>query len=201
MPVWRRNVFGKNPWIVMIKCGRCGEVSQKETCVTLNDTVSLHQGKGTSHLIQKCKFCGRDGTVTMIPGKGKPLTQELSEGGKYAPLMLFDFRGYEPEGFVFSGAWNAESEYAHDFLFAMLFFPFVVDFELGAAYETLRPVCISQTFKTCLYGRKLYIQGELIAGTKYEDIDLSGDDFNEYDEKGECPVMISNLRSKFEVVR
>lgn len=87
--------------------------------------------------------------MTMIPGKGKPLTQELSEGGKYAPLMLFDFRGYEPEGFVFSGAWNAES----------------------------------------------------IAGTKYEDIDLSGDDFNEYDEKGECPVMISNLRSKFEVVR
>jgi hypothetical protein len=45
----------------------------------------------------------------MIPGKGKPLTQELSEGGKYAPLMLFDFRGYEPEGFVFSGAWTAES--------------------------------------------------------------------------------------------
>lgn len=132
-----------------IKCGRCGEVSQKETCVTLNDTVPLLQGKGTAHLIQKCKFCGRDGTVTMIPGKGKPLTQELSEGGKYAPLMLFDFRGYEPEGFVFSGAWTAES----------------------------------------------------IAGTKYEDIDLSGEDFNEYDEKGECPVMISNLRSKFEVVK
>lgn len=58
---------------------------------------------------EQCKFCGRDGTVTMIPGKGKPLTQELSEGGKYAPLMLFDFRGYEPEGFVFSGAWTAES--------------------------------------------------------------------------------------------
>lgn len=40
-----------------------------------------------------------------------------------------------------------------------------------------------------------------VAGTKYESIDLSGDEFSEYDEKGECPVMISNLRSKFEVVK
>lgn len=57
----------------------------------------------------QCKFCGRDGTVTMIEGKGKPLTQEISESGKYAPLMLFDCRGYEPVDFVFGDGWKVES--------------------------------------------------------------------------------------------
>lgn len=45
----------------------------------------------------------------MVPGKGKLLTQEISDAGEYAPLMMFDCRGYEPDGFVFSGVWKAES--------------------------------------------------------------------------------------------
>lgn len=85
----------------------------------------------------------------MIAGKGKPLTQEMSEAGMDAPLMVFDCRGYEPVDFVFGGSWKAEST----------------------------------------------------SGTKFDDIDLSGEDFADYDEKGECPVMISNLRSTFEVLR
>ncbi|KAK8505299.1 hypothetical protein V6N13_045740 [Hibiscus sabdariffa] len=137
------------PYLFKLKCGRCGELSQKETCVSLGDTVSLLQGKGTTNLVQKCKFCTREGTVTMIPGKGRPLTQEDCEQGKFAPLMLFDCRGYEPVGFVFGDGWKVES----------------------------------------------------LEGTKFEGIDLSGDEFAEYDEKGECPVMISNLRSTFEPVK
>ncbi|KDP34130.1 hypothetical protein JCGZ_07701 [Jatropha curcas] len=136
-------------YLFKLKCGRCGEVSQKETCVSLNDTVPLPTGRGTANLVQKCKFCGRDGTILMVPGKGKPLTPEISEKGEYAPLMMFDCRGYEPEGFVFGDGWKAEST----------------------------------------------------AGTKFENIDLSGGEFAEYDEKGECPVMISNLSSKFEVAK
>nr|KJB65611.1 hypothetical protein B456_010G103400 [Gossypium raimondii] len=81
------------PYLFKLKCGRCGELSQKETCVSLGDTVPLLQGKGTTNLVQK------------------------------------------------------------------------------------------------------------LEGTKFEGIDLSGDDFSEYDEKGECPVMISNLRSTFEPVK
>ncbi|CAN1161742.1 CXXC motif containing zinc binding protein [Linum perenne] len=132
-----------------LKCGSCGEVSQKETCVVLEEKVQLPSSKGTANLVQKCKFCGREGNVSMIPGKGKPLTQESSEAGKYVPLMMFDCRGYEPEGFLFGSGWIAQSE----------------------------------------------------SGTKFEDIDLSGGDFMEYDEKGECAVMISNLSSKFDVTR
>ncbi|KAL3650770.1 hypothetical protein CASFOL_007173 [Castilleja foliolosa] len=149
-----------------LKCGNCGEVTQKETCVCLNDTVPSAKGKSDTHLSQKymleqlllfpslaykiaiCKFCSRDGTVTMITGRGRPLTQEEAETGKYAPLMFFDCRGYEPVDFAFGSGWKAYTE-----------------------------------------------------GTKFNDIDLSGDEFAEYDEKGECPVMISNLRAKFDVVK
>ena len=45
----------------------------------------------------------------MIPGRGKPLTQEISESGDFSPLMLFDCRGYEPIGFVFGPGWKVES--------------------------------------------------------------------------------------------
>ncbi|XVE97639.1 hypothetical protein REPUB_Repub03eG0036100 [Reevesia pubescens] len=140
-------------YLFKLKCENCGELSQRETCVSLGDTFPLPvgkgKGKGTTNLVQKCKFCMREGTVTMIPGRGQPLTQAESEEGKYAPLMLFESRGYEPVGFIFGGGWKVES----------------------------------------------------LEGTKFEDVDLSGGDFAEYDEKGECPVMISNLRFTFDVVK
>ncbi|OWM63448.1 CXXC motif containing zinc binding protein [Punica granatum] len=132
-----------------VKCGRCGEVSQKETCVTLGETVPIPNSRGTTNLHQKCKFCEREGTVTMVPGRGRPLTHEDSETGKYAPLMLFDCRGYEPVDFAFRGLWKAES----------------------------------------------------LEGMKFEDIDLSTGEFSEYDEKAELPVMISNLKATFTVVK
>ncbi|XP_024963108.1 UPF0587 protein C1orf123 homolog [Cynara cardunculus var. scolymus] len=81
------------------KCENCGEVTEKETCVSLNGTLPLPK-KGTTNLIQKCKFCKREGTVTMIPGRGSPLTNDSSELGKYALLMVFDCRGFEPLDFV-----------------------------------------------------------------------------------------------------
>lgn len=85
----------------------------------------------------------------MIEGRGRALTHEMSESGKYTPLMLFDCRGFEPVDFSFGAGWKAES----------------------------------------------------LEGTKFEEIDLSSGDFCEYDEKGECPVSISNLRAKFDVVK
>ncbi|TYJ32606.1 hypothetical protein E1A91_A05G046900v1 [Gossypium mustelinum] len=60
-------------------------------------------------MVPKWKLCSRDGTVTVIPGRGKPLTQEESEAENYAPLMLFECRGYEPIDYVFGGGWKVES--------------------------------------------------------------------------------------------
>ncbi|KAI8536504.1 hypothetical protein RHMOL_Rhmol10G0262200 [Rhododendron molle] len=57
----------------------------------------------------KCKLCGREGTVSMVTGRGRPLTHALSQSGQYAPLMLFDCRGYEPMEFAFGSGWKVES--------------------------------------------------------------------------------------------
>ncbi|CAI0409510.1 unnamed protein product [Linum tenue] len=48
-----------------------GELTDKETCVALERSVQIPGSKGTANLVQKCKFCEREGTVSLIPGKGK----------------------------------------------------------------------------------------------------------------------------------
>lgn len=63
------------------------------------------------------------------------------------------------------------------------------------------PLLLEVFMWLCFYFSSYSMPFLQAAGTKYEDIDLSGGEFAEYDEKGECPVMISNLRSKFEVVK
>ncbi|OAY75371.1 UPF0587 protein C1orf1 [Ananas comosus] len=131
-----------------VKCENCGEVSQKATWVTLSESVPLPTGRGTANLVQKCKLCGRDGTIQMVPGHGRPLTPGQSQSGATAGLMVFDCRGFEPVEFSFGDGWKAEST----------------------------------------------------SGTWY-DIDLSEGEFVEYDEKGECPVGVTNLQSLFKVVK
>ncbi|KMZ72376.1 hypothetical protein ZOSMA_166G00770 [Zostera marina] len=36
-----------------LKCENCGEVTKKETCVILSETVPLSTGRESAHLIQK----------------------------------------------------------------------------------------------------------------------------------------------------
>ncbi|KAJ8644970.1 hypothetical protein MRB53_006718 [Persea americana] len=94
-----------------LQCGNCQEVTQKHTCVSLSETVPVPNGRGTTNLAQRCKFCGRDGTVLMIPGRGKPLSLDITSSSreKFAPLMIFDCRGFEPVDFFFGSGWEAVS--------------------------------------------------------------------------------------------
>ncbi|KAJ6812917.1 UPF0587 protein C1orf123-like protein [Iris pallida] len=92
-----------------VKCENCGEISQKATCVSISETVPLTNGRGTTNLVQKCKLCGREGTIQMVTGQGQPLTLELSQSEKFSPLMVFDCRGYEPVDFSFGDGWKAKS--------------------------------------------------------------------------------------------
>ncbi|CAL9774797.1 unnamed protein product [Musa acuminata subsp. burmannicoides] len=131
-----------------VKCENCGEISQKETCVVLSESVPLPNGRGTANLVQKCKLCGRDGTIQMVPGHGEPLTIERSQAGIRSKLMVFDCRGFEPVNFSFENGWKAES----------------------------------------------------LSGTSFE-VDLSEGEFADYDEKGECPVGITNLQASFRVAK
>ncbi|KAH7651284.1 CXXC motif containing zinc binding protein eukaryotic protein [Dioscorea alata] len=96
----------------------------------------------------KCKLCGRDGTIQMVPKYGEPLTLDASQKEAFTKLMVFECRGFEPIDFIFGDGWVAEST----------------------------------------------------SGTKF-DVDLSGGEFAEYDEQGECPVGISSLQAKFKVAK
>ncbi|XP_008806804.2 CXXC motif containing zinc binding protein-like [Phoenix dactylifera] len=136
------------PYYFKVKCENCGEISQKKTCVTMSESVPLPSGRGTANLVQKCKLCGREGSIQMIPGQGQPLTLELSQREQVTGFMVFDCRGFEPVDFSFSDGWKAEST----------------------------------------------------SGTPFE-VDLSGEEFADYDEKGECPVGVANLRALFRVVK
>ncbi|KAK1367848.1 UPF0587 protein like [Heracleum sosnowskyi] len=134
-------------YYIKMKCGSCGELTKKD--ISVNSKKKVSASWNSPNLVMKCKYCEKVGTVTVISGTGKPLTQELSERGKSAPLMELDCKGYEPVEFMFGSGWKAES----------------------------------------------------IAGTKFEDIDLSDDgEFAEYDEKGGCPVTIYNLHATFDVL-
>ncbi|KAJ3692051.1 hypothetical protein LUZ60_012401 [Juncus effusus] len=137
-----------HPYFFKLKCENCGEISQKSTCVSLSDEVPLSNGKGTVHLVQKCKFCGREGTVLMLPGHGEPLTGQQGQNGQFARLMVFESRGFELFDFIFQDGWKAESESGEEF-----------------------------------------------------EIDLSEGEFADYDEKAECPIGVSNLKSQFKVVK
>ncbi|XP_074317332.1 uncharacterized protein LOC141653463 [Silene latifolia] len=136
-----------------LRCENCGEVTEKETCVSLDEQVPIPKSRGVANLVQKCKFCSREGNITMVPiplRGGNPLTEADCESGNYTALMGFECRGLEPFDFSFMcPQWKVEAT----------------------------------------------------SGTIYEDVDLSSGDWAEYDEKGNMPVSISNLKSKFEVVK
>ncbi|KAL6615087.1 hypothetical protein ACP70R_037357 [Stipagrostis hirtigluma subsp. patula] len=97
------------PYYFKLRCENCGETTAKATCVALGEVVDLPTGRGTANLVQKCKLCGRDGTIVMIPGQGTPLTIEQSQKGEKTCLMVFDCRGYEPFDFEFRDGWKADS--------------------------------------------------------------------------------------------
>ncbi|KAG5532963.1 hypothetical protein RHGRI_027269 [Rhododendron griersonianum] len=75
--------------------------------VTCRDWFQLSLKEGLT--VFRDQFCGREGTVLMVTGRGRPLAHALSQSGQYAPLMLFDCRGYEPVEFAFGSGWKVES--------------------------------------------------------------------------------------------
>lgn len=99
-----------------LKCENCGEVAEKHSGVLLNETFPNPTGRDICHLVQKCKFCQRSGTVKMVPGHGKPLTVEMSQTQLASKLMLFECRGFEPVEFIFLNLLKAESVWGTEFV-------------------------------------------------------------------------------------
>ncbi|XP_016469280.2 uncharacterized protein LOC107791685 [Nicotiana tabacum] len=95
------------PYFFQLKCQNCDELS-KRPCIYMND--SEYNGRDTVNHVIKYEGCKKYGTVTLIPGYGRPFTAEYSASGACAPLMLFECDEMTPEGYEFNGSWKLATD-------------------------------------------------------------------------------------------
>ncbi|XP_032923367.1 CXXC motif containing zinc binding protein isoform X2 [Catharus ustulatus] len=55
-------------WYLKLKCGNCGEVSEKWQYLRLMDSAPLKGGRGSATMVQKCKLCSRENSIELSPG-------------------------------------------------------------------------------------------------------------------------------------
>uniref|UniRef100_A0A9J7X8V1 CXXC motif containing zinc binding protein n=2 Tax=Cyprinus carpio TaxID=7962 RepID=A0A9J7X8V1_CYPCA len=106
-------------WYLKLKCGNCGEVSDKWQYITLLDSMPLKGGQGSASMVQKCKLCSRENSIgnqttsyifsiDILRDTITPYNAEDSE--RYKTIVQFECRGLEPvdfqpqAGFAASGA-------------------------------------------------------------------------------------------------
>nr|XP_009938082.1 PREDICTED: UPF0587 protein C1orf123 homolog [Opisthocomus hoazin] len=58
--------------LAQLKCGNCGEVSEKWQCLRLMDSAPLKGGRGSATMVQKCKLCCRENSVDILSQTIKP---------------------------------------------------------------------------------------------------------------------------------
>ncbi|XP_068197391.1 CXXC motif containing zinc binding protein [Antennarius striatus] len=84
-------------WFLKLKCGNCGEVSDKWQYVTLVECVPLKGGRGSASMVQKCKLCSRDNSIDILRDTITPYNFEDSE--RFKTMVQFECRGLEPIDF------------------------------------------------------------------------------------------------------
>ncbi|TRZ20080.1 hypothetical protein HGM15179_007061 [Zosterops borbonicus] len=84
-------------WYLKLKCGNCGEVSEKWQYLRLMDSAPLKGGRGSATMVQKCKLCSRENSIDIISQTIKPYNAEDSE--KFKTIVEFECRGLEPVDF------------------------------------------------------------------------------------------------------
>ncbi|XP_015278780.1 PREDICTED: UPF0587 protein C1orf123 homolog isoform X1 [Gekko japonicus] len=95
-------------WYLKLKCGNCGEVSEKWQYLRLMDSHPLKGGRGSATMVQKCKLCSRENSIDILSHTIKPYNAEDNE--TFKTIVEFECRGLEPvdfqpqAGFVAEGA-------------------------------------------------------------------------------------------------
>ncbi|KAJ8969198.1 hypothetical protein NQ314_001869 [Rhamnusium bicolor] len=95
-------------FLLKIKCSSCGEISDKWHDVTESQTYPGKTGKSENHYIAKCKLCGRENNLDIIPGSNGKYTSD--DQGSFKNIVTFDCRGIEPVDFSPSEGWIAKVE-------------------------------------------------------------------------------------------
>lgn len=115
------------PWYILLRCGNCGERTEKPAVIRDSDEVEGIRGAKVSLKIT-CKLCGRVNDVKILPGKCS-YTSDISP--EWGPFLHLECRGTEPlevqladdeplkvlghEGFEFEEAFIEDGEfYSYD---------------------------------------------------------------------------------------
>nr|XP_054948608.1 CXXC motif containing zinc binding protein isoform X4 [Pan paniscus] len=90
-------------WYLKMKCGNCGEISDKWQYIRLMDSVALKGGRGSASMVQKCKLCARENSIEILSSTIKPYNAEDNENFK--TIVEFECRGLEPVDFQPQVCW------------------------------------------------------------------------------------------------
>ncbi|CAN0272513.1 unnamed protein product [Bubo scandiacus] len=93
-------------WYLKLKCGNCGEISEKWQYLRLMDSAPLKGGRGSATMVQKCKLCSRENSIDILSQTIKPYNAEDSE--KFKTIVEFECRGLEPVDFQPQAGFAAE---------------------------------------------------------------------------------------------
>ncbi|XP_057671733.1 UPF0587 protein CG4646 [Diorhabda carinulata] len=95
-------------FLVKIKCTSCGEESNKWHDISENTKYPGKTGKSENNFIAKCRLCGRENSLDIVPGSNGKYTNE--DVGKFKTLVTFECRGIEPFEFTPGEGWLAKAE-------------------------------------------------------------------------------------------
>ncbi|XP_027462049.1 CXXC motif containing zinc binding protein-like isoform X2 [Zalophus californianus] len=84
-------------WYLKVKCGNCGEISEKWQYIRLMDSVALKGGRGSASMVQKCKLCARENSIKILSSTIKSYNAEDNE--KFKTIVEFECRGFEAVDF------------------------------------------------------------------------------------------------------
>ncbi|KAF7282088.1 UPF0587 protein GA18326 [Rhynchophorus ferrugineus] len=91
-----------------LKCSGCGEISDKWHDVTESERFPGKTGRSENNYIAKCKMCGRENSLDIIPGSNAPYSN--NDSGKLKAIVSFDCRGIEPIEFQPGDGWIIKIE-------------------------------------------------------------------------------------------
>ncbi|XP_058159547.1 CXXC motif containing zinc binding protein isoform X2 [Dasypus novemcinctus] len=156
-----------------MKCGNCGEISEKWQYIRLMDTVALKGGRGSASMVQKCKLCARENSIGRS-GCGHQALPGWPTASWYqtkSKLML-PVGGPDKRCIAF-GAEDSEK------------FKTIVEFECRG----LEPVDFQPQAGFAAEG--------VDSGTVFSDINLEEKDWTDYDEKAQESVGIYEVTHQF----
>ncbi|KAJ8979372.1 hypothetical protein NQ317_004129 [Molorchus minor] len=95
-------------FLLKLKCTSCGETSDKWHDIIESQTFSGKTGRSENNYIAKCKLCGRENSLDIVPGSHGKYTSD--DQNNFKTIVVFDCRGIEPIDFSPSEGWIAKAE-------------------------------------------------------------------------------------------